>query len=42
MENKQKQARIQKIKNLFLSDKDFKKVIDQVADNQSYGENNEK
>jgi hypothetical protein len=42
MKNPQKQEKIQKMKNLFISDKDFKKVIDQVADNHLHGGNNEK
>ena len=42
MKNAQKQEKIQKMKNLFISDKDFKKVIDQVADNHLHGGKNEK
>ena len=34
MKNKQKNEKIQKIKNLFISDKKFKKIIDQVAESQ--------
>ena len=40
MKSNQKTEKIQKIKNLFISDKEFKKIIDQVADSQSKGGNN--
>ena len=40
MKSNQKTEKIQKIKNLFISDKEFKKIIDQVADSQLKGENN--
>jgi len=42
MKNKQKIQKIQKIKNLFISDKDFKKIIDQVANIQLNGGNNDR
>ena len=41
MKNKQKIEKIQKIKNLFISDKEFKKIIDKVADSQLKGGNND-
>ena len=34
MKNSQKNEKIQKIKNLFISDKKFKKIVDQVANTQ--------
>ena len=34
MKNSQKNEKIQKIKNLFISDKEFKKIVDQVANTQ--------
>ena len=40
MKNSQKEEKIQKMKNLFINDKEFKKVIDQVADIKLNGGNN--
>ena len=34
MKNSQKNEKIQKLKNLFISDKEFKKIVDQVANTQ--------
>lgn len=41
MKNKQKSEKIQKIKNLFVSDKKFKKIIDKVAQSQTTGGDND-
>ena len=41
MKNNQKDEKIQKIKNLFVSDKKFKKIIDQVAESQTTGGDND-
>ena len=41
MKNKQKSEKIQKIKNLFIYDKKFKKIIDQIAESQNKGNNND-
>ena len=41
MKNKQKSEKIQKIKNLFIYDKKFKKIIDQIAESQNKGDNND-
>ena len=41
MKNNQKIEKIQKIKNLFVSDKKFKKIIDQVAESQTTGGDND-
>ena len=41
MKNNQKIEKIQKIKNLFVSDKKFKKIIDQVAESQNTGGDND-
>ena len=40
MKSNQKIEKIQKLKNLFISDKEFKKIIDQVANSQLKGGNN--
>ena len=40
MKNNQKSEKIQKIKNLFISDKKFKKIIDQIAESQNERRNN--
>ena len=42
MKSKQKSEKIQKIKNLFISDKELKKIINYVANSQFKGGNNEK
>ena len=42
MKSPQKNEKIQKIKNLFVSEKDFKKIIDQVSNIQPNGGNNDK
>ena len=42
MKSPQKNEKIQKIKNLFVSEKDFKKIIDQVSNIQLNGGNNDK
>lgn len=42
MKSKQKNEKIQKLKNLFISDKEFKKIINYVANSQFKGGNNEK
>ena len=42
MKSKQKSEKIQKLKNLFISDKEFKKIVNYVADSQFKGGNNEK
>ena len=42
MKSPQKNEKIQKIKNLFISEKDFKKIIDQVSNIQLNGGNNDK
>ena len=41
MKNNQKIEKIQKIKNLFVSDKKFKKIIDKVAQSQTTGGDND-
>ena len=40
MKKNQKNEKIQKIKNLFISDKEFKKIIDLIAETQNGGKNN--
>ena len=42
MKIEQKNQKIQKMKNLFISDKDFKKIIDQIANTQLNGGNYDK
>ena len=41
MKNAQKNEKIQKIKNLFLTDKTFKKVIDELSNMNLKGEKND-
>ena len=40
MKKNQKNEKIQKIKNLFISDKEFKKIIDLIVETQNGGKNN--
>ena len=40
MKNPQKEEKIQKIKNLFIHEKEFKELIDKVATAQTNGGNN--
>ena len=42
MKNSQKEEKIQKMKNLFINDKEFKKVIDKVASTLTKENNNER
>ena len=42
MKNSQKEEKIQKMKNLFINDKEFKKVIDKVASPLTKENNNER
>ena len=42
MKIEQKNQKIQKMKNLFISDKNFKKIIDQIANTQLNGGNYDK